>query len=252
MPHHRLTDWIALTAALGGPLAIAAALAPFRSTLTDTTIALVLVVIVVAVAAFGNRGAGALAALSAAAWFDFFFTQPYDRFTINNAADLQAAVLMLLVGLAVSQLAARVRQLQVITVTDAAHLTRIHNAAELARSTRSPGRVIDHVKQELTDVLDLQACRFEHGSLLGHPPRLMNDGTVVAGLRRWDAHENLPDQEIELRTYGNGRFYGRFLAQPNPGANPPLQARLIAVTLADLAGAALDAAAHAAPTRDTN
>jgi K+-sensing histidine kinase KdpD len=38
--------------------------------------ALVLVVAVVAVAAIGNRLAGALAAVSAAAWFDFFFTVP--------------------------------------------------------------------------------------------------------------------------------------------------------------------------------
>jgi K+-sensing histidine kinase KdpD len=38
------------------------------------------VVVVVAVAATGNRVAGALAALSAATWFDFFFTLPYPGF----------------------------------------------------------------------------------------------------------------------------------------------------------------------------
>ena len=38
------------------------------------------VVGVVAVATLGNRIAGGLAAVSAAVWFDFFFTLPYYRF----------------------------------------------------------------------------------------------------------------------------------------------------------------------------
>jgi hypothetical protein len=42
------------------------------------------VVVIVAVAAAGNRLAGYLAALSAAAWFEFFLTRPYEQFTINR------------------------------------------------------------------------------------------------------------------------------------------------------------------------
>ncbi|WP_345530716.1 hypothetical protein [Microbispora amethystogenes] len=62
--------------------------------------------------------------------------------------------------------------------------------------------------------------------------------------RRWDAdHLGLPDTEVELRTFGNGRFYGRFMLDPTPGTIPPLQARLVAVTLADQAGSALATAA---------
>jgi hypothetical protein len=51
----------------------------------------------------------------------------------------------------------------------------------------------------------------------------------------------LPAQEIELRTFGGGQYYGRFMMKPNPGARPSLQARLVAVTLADQAGRALAA-----------
>ena len=39
---------------------------------------------VVAVAAAGHRAAGVLAAVSAAVWFDFFLTVPYERFTITG------------------------------------------------------------------------------------------------------------------------------------------------------------------------
>ncbi len=68
---------------------------------------------------------------------------------------------------------------------------------------------------------------------------------MVWGRRRWDVDRlGLPDEEVELRTLGNGHFYGRFLLDPTPGAVPPLQARLVAVTLADQVGAALDTAAN--------
>ncbi|MGW2745499.1 hypothetical protein [Streptomyces sp. NPDC001450] len=41
-------------------------------------------------------------------------------------ADIETAVLLLVVGVVVSQLAARARRLEGMTVTDAAHLARIH------------------------------------------------------------------------------------------------------------------------------
>ena len=143
--------------------------------------ALVLVVAVVAVAAIGNRVAAALAALSAAAWFDFFFTVLYERFTIRSSADITTVVLLLLVGLAVSQLAARARRLKVIAITDAGYLAQIHETADLAKSAMSPAEIIDHMRVQLAELLDLKGCRFEYGSLLGHPPRLEIDGTVMIG-----------------------------------------------------------------------
>lgn len=233
-------DGAAIAAALAAPLVVVAVLLPFRASWSNTNVALLLVVAVVAVAALGNRVAGALAAVSAAAWFDLFFTRPFERFTIAKPADVTTAVLLLLVGLAVSQLAARARRLQVIAITDAGYLAQIHDTAELTQTARSPDAVVDHVKQQLTGLLDLQACRFEYGSLLGHPPRLEPDGTVMAGQRRWNVElAGLPEDEIELRTFGNGQFYGRFMLQPKPGSRPSLQARLVAVTLADQAGRAL-------------
>jgi K+-sensing histidine kinase KdpD len=233
-------DSAAIAAALAAPLVVVAALLPFRASWSNTNVALLLVVAVVAVAALGNRVAGALAAVSAAAWFDFFFTRPFERFTIAKPADVTTAVLLLLVGLAVSQLAARARRLQVIAITDAGYLAQIHDTAELTQTARSPDAVVDHVREQLTGLLDLQACRFEYGSLLGHPPRLEPDGTVMAGQRRWNVElSGLPEDEVELRTFGNGQFYGRFMLQPKPGSRPSLQARLVAVTLADQAGRAL-------------
>jgi len=64
---------------------------------------------------------------------------------------------------------------------------------------------------------------------------------VVVGRRTWDVErKGWPQEEIELRATGNGHYYGRFMPAPAPGAEPAsLQARLVAVTLADQAGAAM-------------
>jgi hypothetical protein len=231
----------AVLAGLLVPLAVAAILLPWRASWSNTNVALLLVLAVVAVAVLGSRAAGALAAVSAFAWFDFFFTRPYERFTIRGSADITTAVLLLAVGLAVSQLAARARQLRVVTITDAGYLAQIHEAASIAKSAKAAETVVDTVKDQLISVLDLEDCHFEYGTLLGHPPRLEPDGTVVIGHTRWDVEQfGLPAAEIELRVSATGQYYGRFMMRGQPGAKPSLQARLVAVTLADQTGRALN------------
>ncbi len=233
-------DLIAMAAALAAPLAAAAALLPWRGNWSNTNVALLLMVVVVAVAAIGNRLAGALAAIGAAAWFDFFFTIPYERFTISSRDDITTFILLLLVGLAVSQLAARARRLKVVTITDSAYLARLHQATLLAQSAPAPEAVVDYVRDQLVDVLGLTGCRFEYGTLLGHPARLEPDGTVLAGRIPWDVDAaGLPAGDLELRTFGGGQYYGRFMLTPAPGSRPTLQARLVAVALAGQAGRAL-------------
>jgi Domain of unknown function (DUF4118) len=234
-------DRAAPAAALAAPLAAAAVLLPFRASWPNTNVALLLVV-VVAVAAVGNRVAGAVAAIGAAVWFDFFFTLPYERFTIRSSADVTTFVLLLVAGVAVSQLAAYARRLKVVAITDAGYLAQIHQTASLTQTAKSPEDVVDHVRQQLAGLLDLQECRFEYGTLLGHPPRLEPDGTVLIGPVRWDVENaDLPGGEMELLVSGGGQYYGRFMMRPRPGSRPSLQARLVAVTLADQAGRALAA-----------
>ena len=245
MTRYMTRDQVAIAAAVAAPLAAAAILLPWRGSWSNTNVALLLVVVVVAVAAIGNRAAGALAAVGAAAWFDFFYTVPYERFTIRHSSDVTTFVLLLVVGVAVSQLAAWGRRLKVITITDATYLAQIHDSAALARSAASAQDVVDHVREQLIGVLDLRDCRFEYGILIGHPPRLEQDGTIVTRHGHVDVDlAGMPGEEVELRTFGHGQYYGRFMLTPEPGSRPTQQARLVAVTLADLAGRALGAETH--------
>jgi len=251
MRRYLTRDRIALVAALAAPLGAAVILLPFRASWSNTNVALLLVVVVVVgVAAAGNRVAGGLAAVSAAVWFDFFFTVPYERFAIHNSSDVTTAVLLLVVGLAVSQLAAWARRLHLTAITDAGYLTLIRQTASLAQQANSPDVVAGHVREQLIGLLDLEGCRFEPGSPPAHPARLAPDGSVMMGEYRWDIEQwGLPAGPVELRVYGAGQDYGRFMLKPKPGSQPSLQARLVAVTLADQAGRAFGAGENAPAVR---
>ncbi|MEU3711660.1 DUF4118 domain-containing protein [Streptomyces catenulae] len=241
MVRYATRNRLALAGAVLLPPALCAALVPVRDALPHADAALIAVVAVVAVAALGNRVAGALAALSAAVWFDVLLTPPYGTLDITGTADAVTAALLLAVGLTVAQLAARARKWKVSTVLDDDYLAQIHHTARLAGTATSPDEVIDQVSRQLVGLLGLSGCRFEYGTLLGHPPRLEGDGSLSWGRRHWDVdRDGLPPTEVELRVLHNGRFHGRFLLRAAPGATPPLGARLVAVTLADQTGAAFD------------
>jgi hypothetical protein len=211
-------------------------------------VALLLVVAVVAVSCLGNRFAGALAALSAAVWFDFFFTLPYGRLTISHSADVTTFALLLAVGVAVSQMAAWARRLKAVTVADAGYFNRIVTSAAMTQEAGTAYAVVEHVRRQLVEVLDLKDCRFEYGKLLGQPPRLEPDGSVTTRYGHYPVDSSgLPADDIELRTFSNGQYTGRFMLTPNPGSKPSQRARLVAVALADLASHAIgDSSAHAA------
>ena len=115
-------DRIALLLAVLGPLAVSALLIPLRDHLANTQLALVLVLLVVAVAAIGSRVAGIVAAVFAGVWFDFFFTKPYQRFTIADRSDIETFVLLVAVGIAVTELAVWGRRQQALASREAGYL----------------------------------------------------------------------------------------------------------------------------------
>ena len=230
---------LALIAGVALPFAVAAALVPFRSSFPNAGEALVLVVAIVAVAANGHRAAGMVAAASAAIWFDFFLTRPYERFSITRRADIEITLLLLLVGAAVTELAVRGRRHRELAATDAAYLTSIGAVTDLVASNASPRVVIDQVTIRLTTLLGLNSCRFEQ-SAFGGLPRLESDGRLHIGQDLWDVDRyGMPKSGVELLANCNRIAYGRFLLQANPASAPPLAALQVAVILANQVGVAL-------------
>jgi K+-sensing histidine kinase KdpD len=233
---------LALGLAVVVPLAVALVLAPFRDRIENTDVALVLVVVVVGVAAFGNRPAGYVAAVSAGAWFNFFFTEPYQRFTIADPSDIETFVLLLIVGILVTELAVWGRRQEAIASREAGYLAGIEAAAEVGATGGSSQALIRQVSAQLVDTLHLRAARYQPGVAgLGNPARLRRDGQIVWKGTVWDVdRRGLPvDTEIELLVENAGRLHGRYLLSATPDSSASLSERRVAVTLADQVGAAL-------------
>jgi hypothetical protein len=225
------------------PFVVAAVLAPFRSGFPNTDAALLLVAVIVAVAAHGHRGGGLLAAVSAAAWFDFFLTRPYERFAITRWADVQTTLLLLLVGAAVTELAVHARRQRTIAAADTAYLDAIGAVLDLVGSGAAPRAVIERVTVEMLSLFGLRGCRFERLES-GDLPRLEEDGRLSVDGRDWDVdRRGMPSVPVEVVARYRGASYGRFVLSPAPGSMSAPVARRVAVALVSQVGVALSGSA---------
>ncbi len=239
-------DRLAVAVGLLAPLALTAVLVPVRTSFANTDAALALLLLVVAVAAIGNRLAGYVASLSAAVWYDFFLTKPYERFSIARAPDVETTVLLLVIGVAVTEIAVWGWRQHAAAGRRAGYLDGINDAARAVASGDSPTVLIDRVSASLTRLLSLRSCQFQYGVAgLGKPARLQPDGEVLVRGMPWDVDAGgLPDDPgTEMLVESGGRLLGRFLMVPEPGSRPSREQLLVAVAFADQVGAAL-AASH--------
>ena len=224
------------------PLVACALLALVRGAIDNTNAALILVLLVVAAAATGLRLAGLLAAASSAAWFDFFLTAPYGRFTINDRADIETTVLLMLVGVAVTEICLWGRRQQAKASRESGYLSGVLSAAEqIGAGSASAAAVIEHVQQRLVDVLDLDSARFREATSIPLPT-LEPDGDVTVGEHRIDVDRHgLPtDSELRLVVRNAGVTHGEFrLTASTHVARPTIEQRRVACLLGDQVGAAL-------------
>jgi K+-sensing histidine kinase KdpD len=224
------------------PLALCAALSDFRDSIANTNAALVLVLLIVAASATGIRAAGIGAALSGAMWFDFFLAAPFDQFAIHSRGDIETAVLLVLVGIAVSEISLWGRRQQARASRESGYLTGVvSTAAAVGAGMSSTTALIDHVSGQIVDVLRIDGCRFATDA---EPvlASLENDGSVNYNGRTLDiARRGLPvDSEIALAVVSGGVLHGRFFLTASSAVVRPTSEQLrVAVALANQVGAAL-------------
>lgn len=228
------------------PLVACAVLALFRDSVANTNAALGLVLIVVAAAATGIRTAAVVAALSAFAWFDFFLTEPFHTFTITDQADVETAVLLLLVGLAVTEIALWGRRQQARASREQGYLDGVlRTAATVAAGQPSTSALIDQVGRQITEVLQIDGCRFDPTAYSKTGlPTVNNDGSLTRNDHPLNVDRNgLPtDSEIALPVQSGGVVHGRFLLTASTRVVRPTSEQLrVAVALANQVGAALTA-----------
>ena len=235
-------SWIWLVA-IAAPMTVALLLTPSRGHFSAADDALVLVVVTVAIASWGHRGAAALAAVMAAASFDFFLTRPYGSFRISRQADVTTELLFVIVGLIVGELAARGRQHRQAATRGRLELSRLHDLGERIAEGEDPDFVLIAVAGELRELLSLQDCRYIREQPSGKGAWIANDGTVRLNPLRWpSATAGLPTRQVELPVRGEGRILGTFILTPTPAEPISQEQCVVAVALVDQLGATL--AAH--------
>jgi hypothetical protein len=214
-----------------------------RDRLPNVNAALVLVAVVAAVGLGGRRPPVVAAAFVAALAFDAFDTAPYGTLAISRSEDLVTTVVLALVGCGAGELAVRVRQARQTARTGTDGFSRVRDAAALVAEGEEAALVVGSVAEEIHRLLGLRDCWYEagvaptgqevtrQGQVRGIEPTRTPGGPVVVAAPPWD-HVGLP-------VWGYGRRIGSFVMVRTPGVPLDRPALLVALTLADQAGAAL-------------
>ena len=171
-------DVIALAAALVLPLGMAAILVPFRSSFANTASALVLVAVIVAVAVAGNRLAGLVATVSATFWFDLLLTRPYGRLAISHRPDMETAVSLFVVGVVVTELAARNRYHYEAAAEESDYVDLIYGLSELVASGAPAHEVTERARSSSSTCSTSVIVVMNRGCLSVEWPASTTTGTL--------------------------------------------------------------------------
>ena len=235
---------VLIAGAAVAPLLCAGGLAAFRGSVIPATAALVLVLIIVAAAATGDRFAGIVAALSSGLSFDLFLTEPHGRLTITDPNDIEVAVLLVLVGAAVTEIALWGHRQQARASRRAGYLEGVLGTSKIISVPQaSPDDLIDHVAHQIVEILDIDDCQFVPGAGPGpQDASLDHDGYVTGrGHRISVERDGLPtDEKVGLIVRQGGAVHGQYvLTAATRVARPSVEQLRVAVLLADQGGAAL-------------
>lgn len=223
------------------PLVVCAVLSAFRDQVTAATAVLILVLLVIAAASTGVRVAGIVAAVSGGLWFDFFLTQPYGQLAIDDRDDVEAAVLLVVIGAAVTEVALWGHRQQARAQRRAGYLDGVLGTAEIvALRSESPDALTAHVADQIRQILAVSRCRFVLGPVRDpRVPVLGHEGHVTRRGKEVDVdRDGLPtDDDIALVVTRAGATVGHFLlTSASQVARPTLEQRKVAILLADQAG----------------
>lgn len=214
------------------PVATGVALVPLREVVPPSNGVLILVLPVVIVAFLAGFGPGALAAVTAALAFDLLLTRPYYSTTIHAAEDVEAATVLLVIALVVSQLAAHAADARARSTRRRTELLSFYGVAE-ALAHHSGADLVGSALRAVEDLLHVEA-RWAPGCHGHASPTLLRDGKVEG---RPDAA--LLPVDTELPVMHGGTELGRLLLRARTERVVSREERQVAIAVADLFGRGL-------------
>ncbi len=226
--------------AIGGilPIVVGSLLVLVRSSLNPADLVLIMVLVVVGVAASGDRIAAILASATAAASFDFFLTKPYGSLRVSSAQDIETTIILLVIGLAVGQIAivGRVRRSEGLRARE--ELKRFELVAQRIAEEPNALPLVDLIEREIATTMALKTCHFT----LVRPglPELRADGSIETSTHTFVGGEfALPGQGVALAVAGHGETVGWLELIPDSTTGVSLASRKVAVALSQQLGAVL-------------
>jgi K+-sensing histidine kinase KdpD len=229
--HRAWTRWAAALL----PVAVGALLALLREGMNQSTAAMVLVLTVVAAAASGDRVAGIVAALSAAGSFDFFLTEPYYSFSIHQRDDLTLAIVLVVVGLAVTEIALWGRRQQAAALRRDGYIQGLTHLLDLPSDTSEKARA-DAISTAITRTLGADRSEWVPAHPSGLDAVVEPEGQVRArGRLLAVARAGLPTESCTaVPVTRSGVPLGHFrVVSSTHVARPTVEQLRVAVLLAD-------------------
>ena len=223
---------------------LAAALVGVRGEVSQTVVALLLGVVVAAAGQLLGRAGGVAAALGASAMFDFLHTRPYLSLKIADGTDVLATAVLLVLGLMVGGLAARLGDVRDRIAGERAEVAAFARLLQVARRD-PPTDVEDAVCSEVRSMLHLQDCWFTREPV--HLPELGPRGALPGDVYRMrEGGFELPLDGFAVPVDAHGERLGSLVCLPWPGVGVGADRCRSAVAVAAVLGLAIAASPRAA------
>jgi K+-sensing histidine kinase KdpD len=224
---------------------VAALLVVGRDDIGTTNVAL-LIALVVVVAATADRAAGVATALVASLAYNFFHTEPYRSLRINDGQDILTVVLLIVIGLVVSEISARART----AISGRKRLgdaeRSLERTAELLAGGADVSELWASIREDIIRLMHVADCRFEEASGSGpisDLPLVSRAGALDGRRRVWvGTGFELPESGAAIRVAYRDVELGQIALIPRAGSGSLVDERRLAIALADQFAVALELA----------
>lgn len=224
-------SWFQRVAIAIGPLValvLSASTSGVRSQVGTTDVGIALAIVVV-LAALTSKAAGLLTAAAAAISFNFFHTEPYHSLRVHEARDVVVIALLIVLGLAVSDISSWRRRRDAIAFRRAAAAEAPQRVTELLQDPQPVGEVWPTIATMIMDQLTLADVSFDAG-VHTDLPVIARTGGAHAGT---DDGFVLPSHGAAMPIIFNQHTLGHLVFQPQRGITSLWVERRVVVALAD-------------------
>ena len=231
-----------LVVAVVVPVAVSAALVPARDSATSANLALIVLVGAVGVAVACNRLLpSVVCAVVAGVAYDVFLVRPYGSVTIAEPSEALTAALILVVVVVVATASWLLRRQRELRERREEDLGLLYQVVQQVATGAGAASLVENTVRELGELLGGAHCRYQPQLVVGPLDSYIDAiGEVHVEGVAWDTEAaGMPPGRLLLPVQSGGMSFGSVVVEPVAGSPVARWELIVAVTMADLVGAAL-------------